>query len=279
MHKKLEADLISLAHSILTMKNKDDVFALKEKSKEVYEKLSMLAFVEEYVNTTPNLETTKEVLIEKITTAFNAKENLKEEESTTEQKVQETVIDEAEKEKVHQIQESKTEAPIEQPFDELEALMFSSKEASDEVISEENVEDVIESQLKEVENESEPNTPIVSDAAKVEECKIMSLEEELQDIVSVDVMADFFENAQPKSLNDKLAANIQIGLNDRIAFVKHLFNNQHEDYNRVISQLNTFKSEKDAKTFIKTLVKPDYDWSEKEELENRFMEIISRKFA
>jgi hypothetical protein len=56
MHKKLEADLISLAHSILTMKNKDDVFALKEKSKAVYEKLSMLAFVEEYVNTTPGLE-------------------------------------------------------------------------------------------------------------------------------------------------------------------------------------------------------------------------------
>ena len=118
-----------------------------------------------------------------------------------------------------------------------------------------------------------------SDVVKVEERKTMSLEEELQDIVSVDVMADLFENTQPKSLNDKLAANIQIGLNDRIAFVKHLFNNQQEDYNRVISQLNTFKSERDAKTFIKTLVKPDYDWSEQEELETRFMEIISRKFV
>jgi hypothetical protein len=41
MYKKLEADLISLAHSILQMKNKEDVFALKEKAQEIYEKLSM----------------------------------------------------------------------------------------------------------------------------------------------------------------------------------------------------------------------------------------------
>ena len=74
MHKKLEADLMSLAHSILKMKNKDDVFALKEISKEVYEKLSMLAFVEEYVNSTPNLETSKEELLEQVKTAFDKKE-------------------------------------------------------------------------------------------------------------------------------------------------------------------------------------------------------------
>ena len=109
--------------------------------------------------------------------------------------------------------------------------------------------------------------------------KIKTLEEELQDTISVDVMADLFENAQPKSLNDKLISNIQIGLNDRIVFVKNLFDNQQEDYNRVISQLNTFKSEKEAKKFINTLVKPDYNWSEQEELEKRFLEIIGRKFA
>ena len=33
MHKKLEADLMSLARSILKMKNKEDVLALKEKAK------------------------------------------------------------------------------------------------------------------------------------------------------------------------------------------------------------------------------------------------------
>ncbi len=45
MHKKLEAELVSLAHSILQMKNKDEVLALKEKARLIYEKLSVLVFV------------------------------------------------------------------------------------------------------------------------------------------------------------------------------------------------------------------------------------------
>ena len=41
MHKKLANDLTSLAHSILQMKNKEDILALKQKAYEVYEKLSV----------------------------------------------------------------------------------------------------------------------------------------------------------------------------------------------------------------------------------------------
>lgn len=286
MHKKLEADLISLAHSILTMKNKDDVFALKEKSKTVYEKLSMLAFVEEYVNTTPGLEIPKEELLKQVSAAFEAKENPIDEKidenETDEAKVVYDLIDEpestpkkeesltpevkpktelTEEEEVHQVEEI-----IEQPFDELEDLMFTPKQIIEEV-SEDKIE------------KNESDSPILSDVIKAEERKTMSLEEELQDTISVDLMADLFENAQPKSLNDKLAKNVQIGLNDRIAFVKKLFDGDQENYNRVVSQLNTFKSENDAKNFINKMVKPDYDWSEQEDLEIRFMEIIERKFA
>jgi len=286
MHKKLEADLISLAHSILTMKNKDDVFALKEKSKAVYEKLSMLAFVEEYVNTTPSLEIPKEELLKQVSAAFEAKENPIDEKidenETDEAKVVYDLIDEpestpkkeesltqeikpktelTEEEQVHQVEEI-----IEQPFDELEDLMFTPEQIIEEV-SEDKIE------------KNESDTPILGDVIKVEERKTMSLEEELQDTISVDLMADLFENAQPKSLNDKLAKNVQIGLNDRIAFVKKLFDGDQENYNRVVSQLNTFKSENDAKNFINKMVKPDYDWSEQEDLEIRFMEIIERKFA
>jgi len=249
MHKKLEADLMSLAHSILKMKNKEDVFALKEKSKAIYEKLSMLAFVEEYVNTTPGLDVSKEELIEKVTAGFVAKETvvveevILEEEIEVEEEVVENLIEKPNK-------EAEIEGILEQPFDELEEIIFSEDEIAP-----------------------------INDVVKVEENKIKTLEEELVDIISVDVMADLFENAQPKSLNDKLVSSIQIGLNDRIAFVKTLFNNQQEDYNRVISQLNTFKTEKEATQFINKMVKPDYNWSEQEELENRFLEIIARKFV
>ncbi len=268
MHKKLEADLISLAHSILQMKNRDNVFLLKQKSKEIYEKLSVLAFVEEYVNSTPGLKETKEELLEKVTQAFETKENRfvaeisTEESITVEEKVLHSLVDESGDEEIIQeikqeviIEEKiavKVEETLEQPFDELEEIIFSKPKIEESYLS---------------------------DVIRVEVNKTKTLEEELQDTFSVDLMADLFENAQPKSLNDKFAANIQIGLNDRIVFVKNLFNNQQEDYNRVISQLNTFKSVNEAKEFIDKMVKPDYNWSKQEELEARFLEIIERKFA
>ncbi|MCI2228781.1 hypothetical protein MC378_06345 [Polaribacter sp. MSW13] len=259
MHKKLETDLMSLAHSVLQMKNKEDVFALKEKSKEIYEKLSVLAFVEEYVNTTPNLEETKDELTLKIEKAFEVKktivapviiENELIEENEEEPQIEEELNEDAEV--VVNKTETQEENVIEQPFDELEQLIFS-------------------------ENPSATN--FKDDVKDVGERKTLSLEEELQDTIPVDIMADLFENAQPKSLNDKLSTNIQIGLNDRIVFVKNLFDGSQEDFNRVVSQLNTFKTEKEAKKFINKMVKPDYNWTEHEELEMRFIEIIERRFA
>ena len=290
MHKKLEADLMSLAHSILQMKNRDDVFALEAKAKVISSKLSMLAFVETYVNTTPNLKETKEELIASVEKAFEIKEVPKviQDEiaivqelevsseklitpiAATEEEVEEEVLEEEvlEEEKEEEFIEEALPAAVdvaddlfieatenvilEQPFDALEATLFPSE------VSEETPEEAGEDS---------------------EEIKIHTLEEELKDTIPVDVMANLFEMAQPVSLNDTLTKNIQIGLNDRIAFVKNLFDGSQEDFNRVVSQLNSFKTEKEAIKFINKMVKPDYKWGEQEELETRFMEIIQRKFV
>ena len=49
------------------------------------------------------------------------------------------------------------------------------------------------------------------------------------------------------SLNDQLKTQgFQIGLNDRLAFVKNLFENSNEDYDRVLSQLSTLGSFEEA---------------------------------
>ena len=145
-----------------------------------------------------------------------------------------------------------SEPILEQPFDELEEIIFSEKTVE---------------------------TDLGIEINQIDEQKVPTLEDELIDTISVDFMADLFENVQPKSLNDRLVNSIQIGLNDRIAFVKQLFNGQQEDFNRVISQLNSYETESEAKNFIENVVKPDYNWAEHEELENRFLEIVSRKFA
>lgn len=83
-----------------------------------------------------------------------------------------------------------------------------------------------------------------------------------------------------ENLNDRISKGITIGLNDRIAFMKHLFDNSSEDYNRVLSQLITFDTLSEAKDFIDNVVKPDYNnWDGKDEYEQRFMEIVEKKFA
>lgn len=89
------------------------------------------------------------------------------------------------------------------------------------------------------------------------------------------------EDIKTRSLNDQLVKKeLSIGLNDRLAFVKHLFNNSTEDFNRVISQLGTIDTEERSIAFIENLVKPDYNhWVGKEEYATRFLVLISRRFS
>ncbi len=85
--------------------------------------------------------------------------------------------------------------------------------------------------------------------------------------------------SKPKSLNDTIKQGLNIGLNDRLAFINQLFDGHTEDYTRVLSQINTFDSFEDAKSFVENQVKPDYNnWQNKEEFSGRFMAIIEKTF-
>lgn len=85
--------------------------------------------------------------------------------------------------------------------------------------------------------------------------------------------------SRSKSLNDSINKGLTIGLNDRLAFVKHLFEGQTEDYTRVLSQINTMDSFEEAERFIVENVKPDYhNWQNKEVYSERFMLIIEKSF-
>jgi hypothetical protein len=84
---------------------------------------------------------------------------------------------------------------------------------------------------------------------------------------------------KPKSLNESISRGIHIGLNDRLAFVKHLFDGKTEDYTRVLSQINTQPTFEDAENFIKGKVKPSYNyWLDKDEYTKRFMKIIEKSY-
>jgi len=285
MHKKLAADLTSLAHSILQMKNKEDVFALKTKAHEVYEKLAVLACVEEYFNTTSNPEHTKDELLDLVKKVGEKSDNTIETENieetilvSTESEVDDLItksedqedaeeqqLIDSEDEVIESIEEDLVNEGIELTIEEV-SDSSTTREEGDDLFSQsdEVIEEAFENELEAVESNNEEIT--------------LSLEDELKDTIAADVVADLFENAPKKSLNDKIRDDIQIGLNDRIAFVKNLFGGSQEDFNRVVSQLNSFKTEKEAKKFINKMVKPDYNWAENEDIEQRFMSIVERKF-
>jgi len=82
-----------------------------------------------------------------------------------------------------------------------------------------------------------------------------------------------------KNLNDILGKGIQIGLNDRIAFINNLFDQNEEDFQRVISQVQTLGSWEEAQNFIEQMIKPDYEyWEGKEEFETRFLKCLESNF-
>ncbi|MBE7649102.1 hypothetical protein [Tenacibaculum finnmarkense] len=370
MHKKLASDLTSLAHAILQMKNKEDVFELKQKAYEVYEKLSVLVYIEEYINNTPNPSKTKQELLsgvllaeqnrtrgeiekrdleisllKKETVVYQLEEELDEipKFKTPENKIIETKIADTTVFDSKIIEDTSVKNHLVSPFEKIQEK--SQGEIQEKITKEndknldEKIEEVFAKKTKEIAEKKEtisvkdalkepinliPNeTPkkkitlnsveeiteqpfdeiarllsdpddaskkdtgkneveneVKNEVKKTDELKTKTLEEELDGTISVDVMADLFEKAPvKKSLNDFLQSTIQIDLNDRIVFVRHLFNGNQNDFNRVISQLNTFKTEKEAKNFINKMIKPDYNWSGKEVHEARLFEIIERRFA
>ena len=83
-----------------------------------------------------------------------------------------------------------------------------------------------------------------------------------------------------KSLNDRLAGKkLTFGLNDRIGFVKTLFDGSTEDFNRVVSQLNTMDSLEEATSFLEQMIAPEYRWEEQEEAAARFMSLVEQRFG
>ncbi|MCH1402044.1 MAG: hypothetical protein L7U78_05915 [Schleiferiaceae bacterium] len=85
---------------------------------------------------------------------------------------------------------------------------------------------------------------------------------------------------EKKSLNDRLAGTVlKFGLNDRIGFVKELFDGSQEDFNRVVSQLNTCSSLEEATDYINAHISDEYGWDQKEETAARFMAAVEQKFS
>lgn len=318
MKKKLEADLMSIAHRVLQMKNKSDINQLCIETQKLYEKLSILRFVEEHFGgAKPTIGQAE--IVEKMRQFFeenhlsNSKPILAQEEVVVEEVpveeiiaeesiIEEVVVDGNEEneeifEEEEPILESEEEVVAESldekstEVDFLPAFELDEVEEQEEVVSAEQIEvkpeevqisfmdllgaDYSETLFVKVDQSEQKSNPLDFDLPK--ETNLQSERAELLAEIQV----------SPKDIEPKTAAVLEnhtkiisIGLNDRIAFVKHLFGNSDEDYSRVLNQLITYDNFEEARNFIEDMVKPDYgDWQGKEEYEQRFLEIIEKKFA
>jgi hypothetical protein len=353
MKKKLEADLISIAHRILQLKNKSDINQLYLETQKLYEKLSVLRFVDEHFSeakptigiteiskeiesifdTIESVQPEASIVIEETAIEETAETTLEKNEETTPSPEQEAVSTEEES-AVEEEEATTEEIPMEETV--AEESIETSLEPTEETLdsSEKEEETVVEREIvasteMEIEEETiEPEAPFEPafelsqenevqtelEIPKKTEAVQISFEDLLggnyhdtlfvkkqqvdniptaivietpKEVLQTEepqlesVSAESAEKMEPKivSLNDKLAKGINIDLNDRLAFIKHLFGNSSEDYNRVLSQLITFDTFYETRDFVQEMVKPDYNnWEGKQDYEERFMDIIEKKF-
>ena len=305
MKKKLEADLISIAHKVLQMKNKSDVNQLYLETQKLYEKLSILRFVEDHFEgAKPTIGQAE--IAEKIKHLFE-ENHLSEikpvvvhdeiviEEINNEEVVTEDILVDEIEEEIVEVAAEVPEMDFEEEeitFDESEELEVSNDfgfQPAFELDVEYDEEPVKKQEAVQIsfddllgENYSETLFVKVDPVENVPSAIAIETESAIDwesDTDQISEMALTENEPKTVSLNETLSKGIKIDLNDRIAFVKHLFGNSDEDYNRVLNQLITYDSFEEAQNFIEDMVKPDYNsWEGKEDYSQRFIEIIEKKF-
>ena len=329
MKKRLESELISIAHRILKLKNKSEVDQLYLETRKLYETLAVLKFYGDNYEQLKS-EVSQEELEEKLAEAVaTIEEEIKEmplEEVVAKEEHAETVLETVEEEEIveedeevedEEVEDEETEDELEdQEEEDNEEEEDEDVEIDDEEENEEDDKDeedefenaihfepifeladdfeVTSDEGDDSEADEEEEAAFEPETKKAEPNKIesrqISFEDLLgesfnepefikpNDVVIPPSLKEVIEE-KPLSLNDQHSKAINIGMNDRIAFVKHLFDDSTEDYNRVLSQLNSFVTKEEAIDFIEEIIKPDYNnWDGSEEYAERFMEIVKNKF-
>lgn len=228
MKKRLKEELRKLSTDIITSRNMNDIPALYETARELYEKLAVLKYIEEKLNEV-EIDVSKNAIASKFETMANS------------------------------VLSANSSVPESNPHEE--DIITPGIDTIKDMVSEMPSSTTIEEVLSQFTNKP--------DLIKNDKDLFMPKEEKVAKPV-----------ARAKAVDSNQKQVIKVDLNDRLAFVKHLFNNNMEDYNRVLSQLSTIDSEERSISFIENMVKPDYNnWEGKEEYEARFMGVIARKFA
>ncbi len=281
MKKKLKSELISLAHRILKLDSDSNYSELQEEAKRLYETLTILAFTEKHfdgvkptIGKTAIIEALQDKKTEEVVEIFNeldeptlrVEDNIRRVSEIA--KANERLFEKARKRK-EQLSEKDDYRPDGTELNQNEEALH---------------EPVIE-KIKDMVAQMPPEADDIDEMFQQITGEPKYQKNDMKDIGEYGRLAEFEDKKETpsetkqRSLNDRLTKGLSFGLNDRIAFIKHLFNGSATDYNRVLSQLNTVGSKSEAINFINQMVKPDYNnWSGKEVYESRFIDLVEKKF-
>ncbi|MDG1328034.1 MAG: hypothetical protein P8P41_06270 [Flavobacteriaceae bacterium] len=234
MKKKVLSQINAIAQGIVSSENEIDISKLKNALLQLYEKLTILEFLESSVET--EFEKPERTATDSKT--YREQNWFKEPDPVPQNPHEEELVE-----------------PLTEKIKDIVANMPNENE------------EAIEELLKEIIPSKETSKNDLEEfAASYTENPVFERKQKME------------VEEKPKSINDNINSGLQIGLNDRIAFIKQLFNNSTDDYLRVLSQINSMDTFEEVQIFIQSKVRLDYNWAEKETYVDRFLLIIEKSF-
>jgi hypothetical protein len=247
MKKKLESELISIAYRILKLKGKEEIIKMHTEVAALYEKLTALKFAHENFDEDIPVIGSDSSFFGMLDEAFN-------------NKVSDTI--EVEDKTYINLDEDEEDDIMEPAIEKIKDMVAQMP------LESQQVDNIIETSTTKAPHKRNDFEELTADFREIPvfEPVTKTKNDNIEDI--------------KKSLNDKLKGEgLVIGLNDKIAFIKHLFDGKSKEYELALSQINTSETIDEAKILIQDIIKPDYNhWEGKEEFEERFMELLESKF-
>ena len=88
------------------------------------------------------------------------------------------------------------------------------------------------------------------------------------------------DNSNDKqNINEQFSKKLSVDNNERLAFIKHLFDGDKNNYERVLNQTLTLGSWPEVSNLITSKVKIEYNnWKGKEDIADRFLTVLQKSF-
>ena len=165
---------------------------------------------------------------------------------------------------------------FDRPLTEEEMRVIDEKTKLKIIFEEEPVIETVSNNLPEIEEPQAEIKQIIREPIAVipmEEPQAQTLNEMLSSQTSQNTVSGQFNQKSIKDLKGL------ISLNDKLQFVRDLFNGYSLAYSEAIELINRFDSFDAADNFLKQNYAIKNNWSEKQDVADKFYEILNRRFS